>query len=223
MILVDPWDADFSCTFAMPSRRLRCPPACQAHSLLSRKCAWQAGGQGSNGNVEKRYTQSSRRSTPWRELTSYFLLRPRGASLLAQTGRSEQGDVRSQSRWPRLDPPPPPFHRTHGLRRRPAAWPRQAEGRTIEVESSSLAPRASPRDRVTTPAGREEPGTSLYPSYNDPPDAPRPRQCQGGDFGRLQQAGIAGSGRIWASQLALQPAWAGPGRGGQRGGRGKQR
>ena len=36
-------------------------------------------------------------------------------------------------------------------------------------------------------------------------------------------AGIAGSGRIWASQLALQPAWAGPGRGGQRGGRMKQR
>ena len=61
--------------------------------------------------------QSSRRRTTWRELTSYFLLRPRGASLLAQTGRSEQGDVRSQSRWPRLDPPPPPFHRTHGLRR----------------------------------------------------------------------------------------------------------
>ena len=61
--------------------------------------------------------QSSRRSTTWRELTSYFLLRPRGASLLAQTGRCEQGDVRSQSRWPRLDLPPPPFHRTHGLRR----------------------------------------------------------------------------------------------------------
>ena len=106
---------------------------------------------------------------------------------------------------------------------RPAAWPRQAEGRTIEVESSSLAPRASPRDRVTTPAGREEPGTSLYPSYNDPPDAPRPRQCQGGHFRHLLHAGIAGSGRIWASQLALQPAWAGPGRGGHRGGRRKQR
>ena len=65
----------------------------------------------------RRSHQSSRRRTTWRELTSYFLLRPRGASLLAQTGRSEQGDVRSQSRWPRLDPPPPPFHRTHGLRR----------------------------------------------------------------------------------------------------------
>ena len=122
-----------------------------------------------------------------------------------------------------LTPRPPPSIGLMASAGRPAAWPRQAEGRTIEVESSSLAPRASPRDRATTPAGREEPGTSLYPSYNDPPDAPRPRQCQGGDFGRLQQAGIAGSGRIWASQLALQPAWAGPGRGGQRGGRRKQR
>ena len=111
---------------------------------------------------------------------------------------------------------PPPDDLRHG---RGASRPSHA----IEVESSSLAPRASPRARVTTPAGREEPGTSLYPSYNDPPDAPRPRQCQGGDFGRLQQAGIAGSGRIWASQLALQPAWAGPGRGGHRGGRRKQR
>ena len=42
-------------------------------------------------------------------------------------------------------------------------------------------------------------------------------------YRRLLHAGIAGSGRIWASQLALQPAWAGPGRGGQRGGRRKQR
>ena len=70
-----------------------------------------------DGQSPRAAQKSSRRSTPWRELTSYFLLRPRGASLLAQTGRSEQGDVRSQSRWPRLDPPPPPFHRTHGLRR----------------------------------------------------------------------------------------------------------
>ena len=173
--------------------------------------------------ADRHCQKSSRRSTTWRVLTSYFLLRPRGASLLAQTGRSEQGDVRSQSRWPRLDPPPPPSIGLMASAGRPAAWPRQAEGRTIEVESSSLAPRASPRDRVTTPAGREEPGTSLYPSYNDPPDAPRPRQCQGGHFRHLLHAGIAGSGRIWASQLALQPAWAGPGRGGQRGGRRKQR
>ena len=122
-----------------------------------------------------------------------------------------------------LTPRPPPSIGLMASAGRPAAWPRQAEGRTIEVESSSLAPRASPRDRVTTPAGREEPGTSLYPSYNDPPDAPRPRQCQGGHFRHLLHAGIAGSGRIWASQLALQPAWAGPGRGGQRGGRRKQR
>ena len=76
-----------------------------------------------------------------------------------------------------LTPRPPPSIGLMASAGRPAAWPRQAEGRTIEVESSSLAPRTSPRDRVTTPAGREEPGTSLYPSYNDPPDAPRPRQC----------------------------------------------
>ena len=118
-----------------------------------------------------------------------------------------------------LTPRPPPSIGLMASAGRPAAWPRQAEGRTIEVESSSLAPRASPRDRVTTPAGREEPGTSLYPSYNDPPDAPRPRQCQGGHFRHLLHAGIAGSGRIWASQLAPQPAWVGPGRGSQRGGR----
>ena len=122
-----------------------------------------------------------------------------------------------------MTPRPPPSIGLMASAGRPAAWPRQAEGRTIEVESSSLAPRASPHDRVTTPAGREEPGTSLYPSYNDPPDAPRPRQCQGGDFGRLQQADIAGSGRIWAIQLDPQPAWAGPGRGGHRGGRGGSR
>ena len=47
---------------------------------------------------------------------------------------------------------------------------------------------------------------NVLPSYNAPPDAPRPRQCQGGDFGRLQQAGIAGSGRICASQLAPSTA-----------------
>ena len=77
-----------------------------------------------------------------------------------------------------LTPRPPPSIGLMASAGRPAAWPRQAEGRTIEVESSSLAPRASPRDRVTTPAGREEPGTSLYSSYTDPPHAPRPGRCQ---------------------------------------------
>ena len=79
------------CTFAMPSRRLRCPPAWQAHSLLSRECAWQ----GDHERIEPECRETvhivHRRVTPWRELTSYFLLRPGGASLLAQTGRSEQG------------------------------------------------------------------------------------------------------------------------------------
>ena len=122
-----------------------------------------------------------------------------------------------------LTPRPPPSIGLMASAGRPAAWPRQAEGRTIEVESSSLTPRASPRDRVTTPAGREEPGTSLYSSYTDPPHAPRPRVMPRGNFRRLLHAGIAGSGRIWASQFAPQPAWAGPGRGGRCGGRGGSR
>ena len=105
-----------------------------------------------------------------------------------------------------LTPRTPPFHRTHGLRRTTCGMARQASGRTIEVESSSLAPRASPRDRVTTPAGREEPGTSLYPSHNDPPDAPRPRQCQGGDFPRLCRAGMAGFRVPGGSQLRGHPS-----------------
>ena len=146
-----------------------------------------------------------------------------GASLQAETGRSEQGDVRSRSRWPRLVPPPPLFHRTHGLRGRALGCSRQGEGCTIELDSSSLTPGVGRLYQVTTPAGREEPGTSLYPSYTDPPHAPRPRVMPRGNFRRLLHAGIAGSGRIWASQLAPQPAWAGPGRGGHCGGRGGSR
>ena len=46
-------------------------------------------------------------------------------------------------------------------------------------------------------------------------------QCQRGHFRRLQQAGIAGSGLLWASQLDPQPVWPGPGRGGHCGGRGR--
>ena len=122
-----------------------------------------------------------------------------------------------------MTPRPPPSIGLMPSAGRPAAWPRQAEGRTIEVESSSLAPRASPHDRVTTPAGREEPGTSLYPSYNDPPDAPRPRQCQGGDFRRLCRAGMAGFRVPGGSQLEGHPSYAACGGQGRGGGRGARR
>ena len=44
-----------------------------------------------------------------------------------------------------------------------------------------------------------------------------------GNFRRLLQTGIAGSGLLWASQLDPQPAWPGPGRGGHCGGRGGSR
>ena len=50
-------------------------------------------------------------------------------------------------------------------------WP--AEGHTNKVDSSSLASFTSPLYRLTTPAPREEQGTSLYLRYNIPPDAPR--------------------------------------------------
>ena len=138
--------------------------------------------------------QSTAEVTPWRELTSYFLLRPGGASLQAETGRSEQGDVRSRSRWPRLVPPPPLFHRTHGLRGRALGCSRQGEGCTIELDSSSLAPGVGPLHRVTTPAGREEQGTSLYSSYTDPPHAPR-----------------AGSAKEATSGVSCRPESPGPG------------
>ena len=115
------WSIHGMPTFRVP---LRCLPAGSVVLLLARHTPCYHGSvpgkqedKGRTATSRKGYTQSSRRSTPWRELTSYFLLRPRGASLLAQTGRSEQGDVRSQSRWPRLDPPTPSFHRTHALRR----------------------------------------------------------------------------------------------------------
>ena len=117
--------------------------------------------------------QSTAESRPWRELTRHCSLRPGGASLLAQTLRSEQGGDRSRAQWSRLAPPRPFFHQTHGLRRRALGCSRQGEGCTIELDSSSLAPGVGPLHRVTTPAGREEQGTSLYSSYTDPPHAPR--------------------------------------------------
>ena len=85
-------------------------------------------------------THCHRRVTPWRELTRHCSLRPGGASLLAQTLRSEQGGDRSRAQWSRLAPPPPLFHLTHGLRRRALGCSRQGEGCTIELDSSSLAP-----------------------------------------------------------------------------------
>ena len=119
-----------------------------------------------------------RRVTPWRELTRDCSLRPGGASLLAKTGRSEQDSDRSRAQWSRLVPPPPLFHRTYGLCRRAPGYSRQGEGCTTELDSSSLAPGVGPLHLATTPTGREEPGTRLYPSYNDPPGcAPRPRQA----------------------------------------------
>ena len=139
-------------------------------------------------------THSHRRVTPWRELTRHCSLRPGGASLLAQTLRSEQGGDRSRAQWSRLAPPPPLFHLTHGLRRRALGCSRQGEGCTIELDSSSLAPGVGPLHRVTTPAGREEQGTSLYSSYTDPPHAPR-----------------AGSAKEATSGVSCRPESPGPG------------
>ena len=135
-----------------------------------------------------------RRVTPWRELTRHCSLRPGGASLLAQMGRSEQGGDRSWAQWSRLAPPRPFFHQTHGLRRRALGCSRQGEGCTIEVDSSSLTPGVGRLYQVTTPAGREEQGTSLYSSYTDPPHAPR-----------------AGSAKEATSGVSCRPESPGPG------------
>ena len=67
-------------------------------------------------------------------------------------------------------------------------WP--AEGHTNEVDSSSLASFTSPLYRLTTPAAREEQGTSLYLRYNIPPHAPR-----------------AGSAKEATSGVFAGPAW----------------
>ena len=91
----------------------------------------------------------------------------------------------------------------------------------IELDSSSLAPGVGPLHRVTTPAGREEQGTSLsllILFIHRPTPCTPCGQCQRGHFRRLLQTGIAGSGLLWASQLDPQPAWPGPGRGGHCGG-----
>ena len=50
---------------------------------------------------------------------------------------------------------------------------RPAEGHMNKVDSSSLASFTRPLYRLTTPAAREEQGTSLYLRYNIPPHAPR--------------------------------------------------
>ena len=59
-----------------------------------------------------------------------------------------------------------------------------------KVESSSLASSTSPLYRLTTPAAREEQGTSLYLRYNIPPHAPR-----------------AGSAKEATSGVFAGPAW----------------
>ena len=146
-----------------------------------------------------------RRVTPWRELTRHSSLRPGGASLLAQTLRSEQGGDRSRAQWSRLAPPPPLFHLTHGLRRRALGCSRQGEGCTIELDSSSLAPGVGPPHPVTTPAGREEQGTSLYSSYTDPPHAPRPGQCQEATSGVSCRPESPGPGYSGPASLTPSP------------------
>ena len=95
---------------------------------VRRACSSRCGAQVPRAGTRASRT-AHRRSTPWRELTSYFLLRPRGASLLAQTGRSEQGDVRSQSRWAGLGltPRPPPSIGLMASAGRPAAGGPQAQ------------------------------------------------------------------------------------------------
>ena len=59
-----------------------------------------------------------------------------------------------------------------------------------KVDSSSLASFTSPLYRLTTPAPREEQGTSLYLRYNIPPHAPR-----------------AGSAKEATSGVFAGPAW----------------
>ena len=59
-----------------------------------------------------------------------------------------------------------------------------------KVDSSSLASFTSPLYRLTTPAAREEQGTSLYLRYNIPPHAPR-----------------AGSAKEATSGVFAGPAW----------------
>ena len=67
-------------------------------------------------------------------------------------------------------------------------WP--AEGHTKEVDSSSPASFSSPLYRLTTPAAREEQGTSLYLRSNIAPHAPR-----------------AGSAKEATSGVFAGPAW----------------
>ena len=71
---------------------------------------------------------------------------------------------------------------------RTTRWP--AEGHMNKVDSSSLASFTSPLYRLTTPAAREEQGTSLYLRYDIPPHAPR-----------------AGSAKEATSGVFAGPAW----------------
>ena len=143
--------------------------------------------------------------------TRHSSLRPGGASLLAQTLRSEQGGDRSRAQWSRLAPPPPLFHLTHGLRRRAPCSGVLAARRRLHDRARLQLSRTGSRSTiypVTTPTGREEPGTSLYPSYNDPPHAPRPGSCQEATFGvscTPSSPGPGGSGPASSPSSPLGP------------------
>ena len=62
------------------------------HTLFHAVCAEQSGAMSArNAGSQGSSPAVHRRVTPWRELTRDCSLRPGGASLLAKTGRSEQG------------------------------------------------------------------------------------------------------------------------------------
>ena len=97
-------------------------------------------------------------------------------------------------------------HPPHAFPRRGAlGCSRQGEGCTIELDSSSLAPGVGPPHPVTTPAGREEQGTSLYSSYTDPPHAPWPGQCQEATSGVSCRPESPGPGNSGPASLTPSP------------------
>ena len=123
-----------------------------------------------------------------------------GRSLLAQTGRSEQGDVRSQSRRGLgLTPRPPPSvpsdswspPTTCGM----AAASRGSHDRG-RVKLSRTASKPNDHARGPRRAG-DKPILFIHRPTPCTPAGAVPR----GNFRRVLHAGIAGSGRIWASQL----------------------
>ena len=75
-------------------------------------------------------------------------------------------------------------------------WP--AEGHMNKVDSSSLASFTSPLHRLTTPAAREDQGTSLYLSINHPPHAAPPPARRAGRVPKSKEA---------TSGVFAGPAW----------------